>query len=67
MWQGYYNESPFGEYRKDLQCALMTKNILAPWSRSDLPLNSLMLIRDEEVETDQELLARKIKGFLGVS
>lgn len=63
MWQSYYNESPFGEYRKDLQCALMTKNILAPWSKSDLPLDSFMLVKDKKELTGHEL-ASKIQGML---
>ena len=66
MWLNYYNENPFGEYRKDLQSALMTKNLLAPWSKSELSLNSLLLVQEEEKEIEQEDLSRKIKGFLGV-
>ena len=66
MWLQYYNENPFGEYRKDLQSALMTKNLLAPWSKSELSLSSLLLIQEEEKELESEDLARKIKGFLGV-
>jgi len=66
MWLQYYNENPFGEYRKDLQSALMTKNLLAPWSKSELSLSSLLLIQEEEktnFPTTEELTV-KLQGML---
>jgi len=65
MWMKYYNENPFGEYRKDLQFALMTKNLLAPWSKSELSLSSLLLVQEEEKELPStEELTLKIQGMI---
>jgi len=64
MWLKYYNENPFGEYRKDLQSALMTKNLLAPWSKSELSLNSLLLVQEETKLPSTEELTLKIQGMI---
>ena len=53
MWLKYYKECPFGDYRTDLREALNCKLLLAPYSKSDLPLDPFMLIKDDVEEQEE--------------
>lgn len=52
MWLKYYKECPFGDYRTDLREALSCKLLLAPYTKSDLSLDSFMLIKDDVVQEE---------------
>jgi hypothetical protein len=66
MWRKYYDERPFGEEFTDYRAALSVKQLLAPHTKSEIPLNDLLLIRPEIIEeTDQELLIKKCQAFFG--
>lgn len=61
MWLKYYKECPFGDYRTDLREALSCKLQLAPYTESDLPLNTYMLIKDDIEEQDE---AKPVKNLV---
>ena len=66
MWQKYYNEYPFGDYRTDLREALSCKILLAPYTKSDLSLNKFMLMPDTEESEDIpiETLVAKTRAMI---
>lgn len=65
MWQDYYIEYPFGEYRKDLQSAKMIGETLACWSSGGSQfLNDYMLFKDKEVLPSTAEVTAKLQGFL---
>jgi len=64
MWHDYYNENPFGEYRKDLQSAQLI-GTLAPRSEGGAQtLNDFMLIKDKNPLPTTEELTVKLQGML---
>ena len=56
MWRRYYGERPFGEAFIDYRDALSVKQLLAPHTKSDIPLNDLLLVRPDLEEKKQDLL-----------
>jgi hypothetical protein len=68
MWRRYYNERPFGEEFTDYRAALSVKQLLAPHAKSEIPFESLLLLRPvetEDIKTKQELLVQKCQAFFG--
>jgi hypothetical protein len=66
MWKQYHGETLFLNESEDYRAALSVKQLLAPHTKSEIPLNDLLLIRPEEIEeTDQELLVKKCQAFFG--
>jgi len=65
MWRRYYNEMPFGEKFTDYRAALSVKQLLAPHTKSEIPLNDLLLVRPDIEEMDKELLVQKCQAFFG--
>ena len=66
MWRQYHGETLFVNESADYRAALSVKQLLAPHTKSEIPLNDLLLIRPEIIEeTDQELLIKKCQAFFG--
>lgn len=67
-WNFYYYENPFGEFRKDLQMALLSCNVLAPYSKEPLAIYDCMLFPPEDFTPkfpSKEELAAKANMFFG--
>ena len=66
-WWIYYKEKPFGDSFLDYRGALTTKCLLAPWSKSDLPLKQFLLFPDQEEQEELtiEELTAKTQALLG--
>lgn len=66
-WQWYYQENPFGEYRKDLSNALTCQVMLAPYSKRETQLNDFMIVAEEVMEEDPKKLVNKVQALLGTA
>lgn len=72
MWVIYYTENPFGDARQDLQLALLSKNLLAPYSKGEIALKDLMLIKpgkkSEEAQKrpSPQQLTKIVQGYMRV-
>ena len=60
-WKRFFNESPFGYGRSDIQAAIIAKCTLAPWVSSDLPLSEFMPYSRDDDGVSVEALERHIE------
>jgi hypothetical protein len=64
-WRQYYNEMPFGEKFEDYRAALSVKWLLAPHTKSEIPLTDFLLVPPEAVAVDPQDLVNKCQAFFG--
>lgn len=70
LWSTYYSECPFGYRREDLREALSCKILLAPYTKSDLPLDGFLLDRRDTKKEEPpvvDLVAKTKAMFRGMS
>ncbi len=67
LWRQYYGETLFLNESEDYRAALSVKQLLAPHTKSEIPLKDLLLLRKdiEEPEEDTEFLVKKCQAFFG--
>jgi hypothetical protein len=67
LWRDYYGETLFFSKAEDYRAALSVKQLLAPHTKSEIPLNDFLLFSDkpEEEEKDPEQLAKECQALFG--
>jgi hypothetical protein len=68
MWMEFYEETPFGDYVKDLREALNCAILLAPHVDKNIPPEDLMLFPRTGPNAEQDKIATlraKCEGFFG--
>jgi len=68
-WKCYYNEYPYGDFRRDMEQAIQTRNLLAPYSKDGLlSLNECLAIPfehycDVDIPSEEKLIEKMNNMF----